>query len=256
MKNQKSLIILLSLSFFTLSCSEDSVTDEFDNANGNVQEKLIESISIISAQDSQENKNISLSYTSDGLLNTISDGVETSIFVYDDNDNLSNITGGGNDNLNIEELYESPYDAFETGEVIQYDDNGNPKEIEFYEEEYDYNTDSYFTKIYTAEISYDNTHNPYFYTLEAGGIIEVLDDVHLNFSMNPQIPEIVQARLLFPVNNPSQLIYKNEEGEIIYTINVNYSYDNENYPTSATVTAVSIQDSEQSTYSAIYQYVD
>ena len=256
MKNQKSLIILLSLSLFTLSCSEDSVADEFDNANGNVQEKLIESISIISAQDSQENKNISLSYTSDGLLNTISDGIETSIFVYDDNDNLSNITGGGNDNLNIEELYESPYDAFETGEVIQYDDNGNPKKIEFYEEEYNYNTDSYYTKIYTAEISYDNTHNPYFYTLEAGGIIEVLDDVQLNFSMNPQIPEIVQARLLFPVNNPSQLIYKNEEGEIIYTINVNYSYDNENYPTSATVTAVSVQDSEQSTYSAIYQYVD
>lgn len=256
MKNQKSLIILLSLSLFTLSCSEDSVSDEFDNANGNVQEKLIESISIISAQDSQENKNISLSYTSDGLLNTISDGVETSIFVYDVNDNLSNITGGGNDNLNIEELYESPYDAFETGEVIQYDDNGNPEKIEFYEEEYDFNSNSYFTKIYTVEISYDNTHNPYFYTLEAGGIIEVLDDVQLNFSMNPQIPEIVQARLLFPVNNPSQLIYKNEEGEIIYTINVNYSYDNENYPTSATVTAVSIQDSEQSTYSAIYQYVD
>lgn len=256
MKNQKSLIILLSLSLIALSCSEDSVTDEFDNANGNVQEKLIESISIISAQDSQENKNISLSYTSDGLLNTISDGIETSIFVYDDSDNLSNITGGGNDNLNIEELYESPYDAFETGEVIQYDDNGNPKKIEFYEEEYDYNTNSYYTKIYTAEISYDNTHNPYFYTLEAGGIIEVLDDVQLNFSMNPQIPEIVQARLLFPVNNPSQLIYKNEEGEIIHTINVNYSYDNENYPTSATVTAVSVQDSEQSTYSAIYQYVD
>ena len=48
MKNQKSLIILLSLSFFTLSCSEDSVSDEFDNANGNVQEKLIESISLCS----------------------------------------------------------------------------------------------------------------------------------------------------------------------------------------------------------------
>lgn len=256
MKNQKSLIILLSLPLFILSCSEDSVTDEFDNENGNVQEKLIESISIISDQDSQENKNISLSYTSDGLLNTISDGIETSIFTYDDNDNLSNITGGGNDNLNIEELYESPYDAFETGEVIQYYDNGNPKKIEFYEDEYDYNTGSYYTEIYTAEISYDNTHNPYFYTLKAGGIIEVLDDVQLNFSMNPQIPEIVQARLLFPVNNPSQLIYKNEEEEIIYTININYSYDNENYPTSATVTAVSVQDSEQSTYSAIYQYVD
>jgi hypothetical protein len=256
MKKQTSLIALLCFSLLTISCSEDSATDEFNEANGNVQVKLIESISIISAQDSQENKNISLSYTSDGLLNTISDGVETSIFVYDDNDDLSNITGGGNDNLNIEELYESPYDAFETGEVIQYDDNGNPKKIEFYEEEYDYDLNSYVTKTYTAEISYDNTHNPYFYSLEAGGIIEVLDDVQLNFSMNPQIPEIVQARLLFPVNNPSQIIYKNEEGEIIYTINVNYAYDNENYPTSAAVTAVSIQDSEQSTYSAIYQYVD
>ena len=33
----------------------------------------------------------------------------------------------------LEELYESPYDAFETGEVIQYDDNGNPKKIELNE---------------------------------------------------------------------------------------------------------------------------
>jgi hypothetical protein len=255
MKKQKSLIALLCISLFTLSCSEDSVSDEFNDANGNVQVKLIESISIVSAQDSQENKNILLSYTSNGLLNTITDGIETSIFVYDNNNDLSNITGEG-DNLSIEELYESPYDAFETGEVIEYDDNGNPRKIEFYEEEYDFNTDSYITKIYTAEISYDDTHNPYFYTLEAGGIIEVLDGVELNFSMNPQVPEIVQARLLFPVNNPSQIIYKNEEGEIIYTINVNYVYDNENYPTSATVTAVSIEDSEQSTYSAIFEYVE
>ena len=255
MKKQKSLIALLCISLFTLSCSEDSVSDEFNDANGNVQVKLIESISIVSAQDSQENKNILLSYTSNGLLNTITDGIETSIFVYDNNNDLSNITGEG-DNLSIEELYESPYDAFETGEVIEYDDNGNPRKIEFYEEEYDFNTDSYITKNYTAEISYDDTHNPYFYTLEAGGIIEVLDGVELNFSMNPQVPEIVQARLLFPVNNPSQIIYKNEEGEIIYTINVNYVYNNENYPTSATVTAVSIEDSEQSTYSAIFEYVE
>jgi len=247
--NKMKKLIYLFLTVLIVACSsDDSATDEFNEANGNVQVKLIQSISIVSAQDSQENKNISFSYTSNGFLNTISDGIETSIFVYDDNDDLSNITGGGNDNLNIEELYESPYEAFETGEVILYDNNGNPKKIEFYEE--------YDESIYTAEISYDNTHNPYFYTLKAGKIIEVMDDVQLNFSMNPQIPEIVQARLLFPVNNPSQIIYKNEEGEIINTINVNYSYDNENYPTSATVTAVSIQDSEQSTYSAIYQYVD
>lgn len=255
MKNRKFLIGLLFTSLFTLSCSEDSVTDEFNDANGNVDVKLIESISFVSGQDSQENKNILLSYTSNGQLSSINNGIDTGIFIYDDNNDLSNLTGGG-DNLNIEELYESPYDAFEKGEVIEYDNNGNPKKIEFFEEEYDFNSDSYITKVYTAEVSYDDTHNPFFYTLEAGGIIEVLDGVQLNFSMIPQIPEIVQARLLFPSNNLSQIIYKNEEGEIIYTINANYVYDNENYPTTATITYISVEHSEQSTYFATFQYLD
>ena len=83
-----------------------------------------------------------------------------------------------------------------------------------------------------------------------------MDGVQLNFSLNPQIPEIVQARILFPLNNPSQIIYKNEEGETIYTINANYIYNNENYPTSATITAVAVEDSEQSTYSAVFEYVN
>ena len=254
MKKTIYLITFFLTLILIFSCSEDSVTDEFDEANGNVQEKFVQSVSITSAQDSQENKNITLSYNSNGSLNTISDGNETSIFVYE-NGELTNITGGG-DILNIEELYESPYDAFEIGDVLVYDNNGNPKIIEFYEEEYDYDLGIYVTKVYTAELYYDNAHNPYFYTLEAGGIIEVLDGVQLNFSLNPQVPEIVQAKLLFPVKNPSQIIYKNEEGEIVYTINANYIYDNENYPTSATVTAVSIEDSEQSTYSVVFQYIN
>lgn len=252
-QNLFNLILISSLTIF--SCSDDSVSDEFNDANGNVDVKLIESISVVSAQDSQENTNITISYTSEGQLNTITDGTETNIFVYDNNDELSNITGEG-DNLNIEELYESPYDAFETGEVLEYDDNGNPEKIQFFEEEFDFNTNNYVTKIYTADVSYDDTHNPYFFTLQAGGIIDVLDNAQLNFSMMPQVPEIVQARMLFPVNNPSQIIYKNEEGEIVYTINANYSYDVENYPTSATITAVSLEDSEQSTYSATFEYVN
>ena len=89
-------LIYLFLTVLIVACSsDDSATDEFNQANGNVQVKLIQSISIVSAQDSQENKNISFSYTSDGFLNTLSDGIDTSIFVYDDNDDLSNITGGG-----------------------------------------------------------------------------------------------------------------------------------------------------------------
>lgn len=246
---------LLCALILTFSCSEDSVSDEFINANGNVHGKLISTVAISSAQDPQENRIISLSYTSDGALNTIDNGVETGIFIYSNDDKLTNITGGS-DNLNILELYESPYDAFEKGEVLIYDDNGNPKKIEFYEEEYDYNSGTYVTKIYTADITYDDTHNPYFYTLKAAGIIEVLDGVKLNFSINPQVPEIVQARMFFPVNNPSQIIYKNEEDELVYTINANYVYDNENYPTSATVTKVSIEHSEQHTYSAIFEYVN
>lgn len=255
MKKSMYSISLLCTLMLTFSCSDDSASEEFDNANGNVQEKLISSVAIISAQNPEENKIISLSYTSDGLLNTINNGIETGIFIYSNNDELTNITGGG-DNLNIFELYESPYDAFDTGEVIVYDDNGNPEKIEFYEEEYDYDTDTYNTEIYTANISYDDTHNPYFYTLEAAGIIEVLDGIQLNFGINPQVPEIARARMFFPVNNPSQIIYKNELGEIVYTINANYVYDNENYPTSATITQVSVEHSEQYTYSAIFEYVN
>ena len=52
------------------------------------------------------------------------------------------------------------------------------------------------------------------------------------------------------------IIYKNEEGEIMYTINANYSYDNENYATSATITSVDIESNEQNTYSAVFQYVN
>ena len=96
------------------------------------------------------------------------------------------------------------------------------------EEEYYIDSDSYVTKIYTADVSYDDTHNPYFYTLEAAGIIEVLDGVRLNFGIQPQVPEILKARMFFPVNNPSQIIYKNEEGDVVYTINANYVYDNDN----------------------------
>tara|TARA_B110000261_G_C13007995_1_gene326931 strand:- start:264 stop:1025 length:762 start_codon:yes stop_codon:yes gene_type:complete len=250
-------LIYLFIYLLIVACSGDSVSEEFDNTNGNVQEKLISSIALISNQDSQENGVISLSYNSDGSLNTINNGTETQIFIYNDNNELTNVSGGG-DNLNVLELYESPYEVFETGEVVVYDDNGNPQDIEFYEEEevYDNDTGNYYyvTKIYTAEITYDNTHNPYFYTLEAAGIIEVLDGVQLDIGVNAQLPEIVQARMFFPLNNPSQINYKNEEGQILFTTNANYVYDDENYPTSATIT--NVKNDEVTTYSAIFQYVD
>lgn len=254
MRKSIYILSLFCVNILTFSCIDDSVSNEFEEANGKVEKKLIKSITLTSAQDSEESGSFQFSYTTDGALNTISNGEDTSIFVYDGAE-LSNVTGGG-DNLNVEELYESPYDAFETGNVLLYDINGNPKRIEFFEEEYDYNSGSYTLQVYTAELNYDDAHNPFFYTLEAGGIIDVLDGVKLNFSVNPQVPEIVQARMLFPVNNLSQIIYKNEAGEIMYTINVNYVYDTDNYATSGTVTAVSKIDGDQSTYAIQFDYVN
>lgn len=270
MKKQSKLLLILLSVFIATSCSEESVSDDFEEVNGDVAVKLMESISVTDNEDSDDNATISMYYTNDGKLNTISDGSETNVFVYDNDNKLTRITSDG-DNLNMEELYESPYDAFDTGEVAEYDGNSNPKIIEFPVEEciencevwnYDANTDPdeipspiYDIKIYTAELSYDDAHNPFYHTFNAGGIIDVLDNVELNFGSS-QSPEIVKVKDLFPMNNLSQIIYKNEEGEPLVSLNINFSYDDENYPTSATITAVDIEESEQSVSSVIFTYID
>jgi hypothetical protein len=254
-KHNKFFLIVSTISILT-SCNEESVSDDFEEVNGDVAVKLMESISVSDAEDSSDNTTVTMYYTNDGKLNTISDGSETNVFVYDNDNKLTRITSDG-DNLNMEELYESPYDAFDTGEVVEYDDNNNPKKIEFLVEECidDYWCDEYEVKIYTAELSYDDAHNPFYHTFNAGGIIDVLDNVELNFGSS-QSPEIVKVKDLFPMNNLSQIIYKNEEGESLVSLNINFSYDDENYPTSATITAVDIEESEQSVSSVIFTYID
>jgi hypothetical protein len=254
-KHNKFFLIVSTISILT-SCNEESVSDDFEEVNGDVAVKLMESISVSDAEDSSDNTTVTMYYTNDGKLNTISDGSETNVFVYDNDNKLTRITSDG-DNLNMEELYESPYDAFDTGEVVEYDDNNNPKKIEFLVEECidDYWCDEYEVKIYTAELSYDDAHNPFYHTFNAGGIIDVLDNVELNFGSS-QSPEIVKVKDLFPMNNLSQIIYKNEEGEQLVSLNINFSYDDENYPTSATITAVDIEYSEQSVFSVIFTYTD
>ena len=254
-KHNKFFLIVSTISILT-SCNEESVSDDFEEVNGDVAVKLMESISVSDAEDSSDNTTVTMYYTNDGKLNTISDGSETNVFVYDNDNKLTRITSDG-DNLNMEELYESPYDAFDTGEVVEYDDNNNPKKIEFLVEECidDYWCDEYEVKIYTAELSYDDAHNPFYHTFNAGGIIDVLDIVELIFGSS-QSPDIVKVKDLFPMNNLSQIIYKNEEGESLVSLNINFSYDDENYPTSATITAVDIEESEQSVSSVIFTYID
>ena len=106
-----------------------------------------------------------LIYDANNRVSSITDGTETSLLVYENNQ-LANVTEGG-ETMNVEDLYESPYDAFETGEVINYDNNGNPQNLRFYETEYDWETNSDVTTEYRAEIIYDAKPNPYFYTLQA-----------------------------------------------------------------------------------------
>lgn len=251
MKLKFITLSLVVLTVFT-SC-EDSTSDEFNNNNPDAVEQLITNITTVSAQDPSENTSITINYNDNNRVTSASNGEETSLFVYDNGD-LANITGGG-EAFNVEELYESPYDAFEAGDVEEYDSNGNPKTIRFFEEEYNFSTNSYEMVEYTAEVSYDSQPNPYFYTLEAAGIIDVMDDVDLNFSMNPSAPEIVQARALFPSKNIKQILYKDASGTVVYDIKADYSYNALNYPTTATVTGESVQDNETSVFSLTYTYM-
>ncbi|WP_158974422.1 hypothetical protein [Cellulophaga sp. L1A9] len=236
MRKTNYILGLFCGSILAVSCSSDSVSEEFDEANGDVVQKLIKTVALTSGETGEDEGMLEFSYTADGALSSVSNGEGSSDFLYD-GDELTNVTGDEDTSLSIEKLYESPYDAFETGNVLEYDANGNPKIIEFFEEEYDWETDSYLSYVYTAEVTYDEAQNPFFYTLEAGGIIDVLDGVQLNFSMNPQATEIIKARMLFPVNNLSKIVYKNEEGEIEYTMTANYVYDADNYATSGVISS-------------------
>ena len=243
----------------TLTNCNDSTSDEFDDANPDAVAKYIETIAIVSAQDSEEDTTITVNYDANDRVTSITDGIDSSIFVYNNGD-LTNVSGQG-DNLNIEELYESPYDAFETGVVNQYDNNGNPVNITFFETRYDYETDTEVTEEYTAEVSYDSKPNPYFYTLDAAGVIDVLDQVDLNISVNMSSQEIIQARALFPSNNITAITYRDEDGNVVFEINADYVYNSNNYPTSGTVTGTSTYEeydgeiiTETSIYSLAYTY--
>ncbi|MEP2690364.1 hypothetical protein [Maribacter dokdonensis] len=251
MRSIKHLLLFSSVAILNFSC-DDSTSDEFEEVNGKVETKLISSIDVASAENSDDSSSIIFSYNSELQLNSIFDGTETTNFIYEDGD-LSNVSGNV-DNGNVEELYESPYDAFETGQVEEYDENGNPSVIKFIEYDYDYMTGEEEVVYYTAEISYDDKPNPFYKTAEAAGLIDVMDQIRLNFAAAPQAEEIVRAKALFPNNNPSQVLYKNEEGEIEYTINMSYTYDGD-YPTTATVSTVSEYSDENETYVTTFTYL-
>ncbi|SHI46845.1 hypothetical protein [Pseudozobellia thermophila] len=250
MSFKKQLILLALITGFNYSCDK-STSDEFEEVNGHVETRLLSAISVVSAQDSYENSNVLFLYDGENKLTTVTKDNDTGIFSYD-NGELANVTSGGG-NLSIEELYQSPYDAFEYGEVMEYDDNGNPYILKFIEERYNYMSGNMEPYYYTAQVTYDDKPNLFYKTMEAGGLIDVMDGVRLNFSIAPQSQDIVKAKALFFNNNPSQIIYKNEEGEVEYVVNISYVYDGD-YPTSATVTSAYTDGGETNTYTVSFSY--
>lgn len=62
------------------SCSEDSVTDEFNNANGPVAEKLITKITGVSVQYPSESATIFVNYDGNNRVSSVSDGTQKQMF--------------------------------------------------------------------------------------------------------------------------------------------------------------------------------
>ncbi len=171
MKNINPKIKFLTfviLSVGIISSCNKSTSDEFEAVNGKTEKKRIKSVSVVPAKDPADSKTVLFTYDGNDRLTSVTDGLETFIFAYS-NGKLS--TAAGQDGtLTIEELYASPYDAFDTGQVEVYDSNGNPSKILFFEEEYNYNTGLNEIYQYILEISYDDKPNPFYYTLDSGGL--------------------------------------------------------------------------------------
>ena len=224
-----------------MGCKKDS-EDEFNDANGTVPEKLIKKVNIINKDDPTHNYTYTVNYDGENRVSSYTDGESSSFLNFDQNGNLNSITDEY-ETINMSELYQAPYDAFESGDVIEYDNNGNPALIEVWK-------DGFGSELLNGEIIYDPNPNPYFYTLKAAGIIEVLDRVDLNFGYN--VPSIVKARKLLFFNNPRAMIFKNTEGMTEYESQVTYEYDNDGYPIKAGIIAISLEGT--SNYEVYYTY--
>jgi len=237
------LFYLTSILFLLISCSE-KLDEGFEEANGEVAEKLLKQVRIDYADPYEDDYTYQFGYDGKDRLSSITDGDNSSFFNYDSDGDLMSISGS-DDPLEISELYESPYDAFEEGNVLEYDDKGNPKKIEVYDEGYNQ------TDIYIGEIAYDPNPNPFFYTLKAAGIIDVLNNVDLYFSASS--PTVVKAYKLLPFNFIRSMIFKNSIGQVEAEVQYETTYDDDGYVTNTTITSIDEDGTEKIYLSFTYR---
>jgi len=244
MKN-KLIVGLSALAIIVMSSCTSNDSDNSSQNNSN--KKYIKSVTTIPAEDPSDAATLSVNYDAAGKVISATDGTETTFFAYEDG-HLKNI-GGSSDVLTMTEVTGTPQDGFEIGRVLQYDSNGNPVKVQIYERDWD----DTILATYEGEIIYDNKPNPYYSTLEAAGIIEVLNNVNINFSLNPQSEQLVKAKMLLPANNPKKMVIKDLDGMVKSTIVTDYVYDNSNYPLTATTTTTD-EDGGVYIYSTSYTY--
>lgn len=246
MKKLKYVFAIVLGTTLMIGCSS-SASEDFEDVNGQIKKKRLKSISAINKDANPDTVTAQFTYDSNNKLINISGsrGTETALINYNNNGSTIEVSNGNNvsESLTIEELYKSPYEVYETGEVLEYDSNKNPSKILFKQTEYDFNTNTYYIENYTAEMFYDEKPNLYFSTLEAAGIIDILDGVELSFGINPQAPEVIKAKALFPVNNLIKIIYKDADSKIIGTLNIDYTYDADGYVVKGSGTAISQNES-------------
>ena len=234
----KNLILILTIGFFTFSCSSD---DGFEDANGNAAKKYITKII---AQTGNEITVSKVVYNNEGRVVSASLGDDTRYFSYNDNGRLEKVAGGG-ENIFTSEVISEIYDIYEIGDVLEFDQKGNPTVLKLYD------TDFYGNQITNmAYLTYDEKPFAYYYTMDAAGIIDVLYDVRFRFIAPP---EIVMAKKLLPVNNPVKAIIKNNSDQEIRSISVNYIYDENNYPKTASVVSIDDEGYAES-YDLTYEY--
>ncbi|HEY9220366.1 MAG TPA: hypothetical protein VIO43_02180 [Lutibacter sp.] len=243
MKNCAVFFWVLLLGALTLSsCDNTKTEDVFEEVNGNVKEKLIKRVE--TSDLLQENLIITVNYDGQNRVSSVSDGESSRFFNYGSNGELKLVSGNPNGSaLNISDFYLAPYDAFDKGEVLVFDNSGNPTKILAFE-------DGYNSASLIGDIFYDNKPNPYFYTLKAAKIIDIFDKAELNFGY--QNPKIMKARQLLPFNNISGMIFKDSNGITKYEAQFDYDYDADGYPTGAIVT--SLDENGSNTFIVKYFY--
>ena len=253
LKMKKILCLPVLAGFFMVSCDDDSVSSQFNDSNEDAAKKLIEKVEFDSAQVGEQDYVLTVEYDANNRVTSASNGEDTATLVYSNNQ-LSTVAGA-EEPFNIDELYQSPYDLFEDGDVLEYDQNGNPSVISVFEYSWENINNNWVEVVeeYTATLTYDQTPNPYYYTFDAAGLIDVMDRVQLNFDMSGQPSDIIKAKALFPVNNIKSIIYSDEDGQVVGSVEMDYVYDTDNYPTSATF-IVKSEGEPNAIYSAIYTY--